>query len=215
MFSEMKALIEVLGEEGYAAVTAVLIAVLILCLLLLLYAITAYIFSSLGMYTIAKRRGILNPWLAWVPIGNIWILGSLSDQYQYVAKGKIRNRCTLLLVLNILYYILYFGMEVALKFAPYGNSETDVSVFIALLGLAGVALLILIPFAVVLSVFCYMAWYDLYRSCNPDRAVTYLVLSILLNVTMPFFVFSCRNQDLGMIPANQLPGDCAAQADVV
>ena len=215
MFSEMKALIEVLGEEGYAAMAAVLVAVLIICLLLLLYAITAYIFSSLGLYTIARRRGILNPWLAWVPIGNIWILGSLSDQYQHVAKGKIRNRCTLLLVLNILYYLLYIGMEIALKFAPYGSSETDMPVFIVLLGIGGIFLLILLPLAVVLSVFCYMAWYDLYHSCNPDRAVTYLVLSILLNVTMPFFVFSCRNQDLGMIPVNQLPGDCAEGPNVI
>lgn len=29
-----------------------------------------YIFESLGLYTIAKRRGIRHPWLSWVPLGN-------------------------------------------------------------------------------------------------------------------------------------------------
>ena len=40
-----------------------------------IYAIAAYIMGSLGHYTIAQRRGIKHPWLAWIPFGNLWILG--------------------------------------------------------------------------------------------------------------------------------------------
>ena len=31
----------------------------------------SYVLHSLGLYTIAKRRGIHNSWLAWLPFGNL------------------------------------------------------------------------------------------------------------------------------------------------
>src|SRR5699024_11895073 len=56
-----------------------------------------YIFQSCSLYSIAKRRGISNPGLAWVPVAFVWILGSVSDQYQYVVRGKVCNRRKILL----------------------------------------------------------------------------------------------------------------------
>ena len=50
-------------------------------------SIVFYIFSSIGLYTIAKRRGIPGAGWAWVPLGNLWILGSIADQYDLVAKN--------------------------------------------------------------------------------------------------------------------------------
>ena len=44
-----------------------------------LVALVLYIFQSVALYSMAKNRGIANPWLAWLPIGNHWIAGSLSD----------------------------------------------------------------------------------------------------------------------------------------
>ena len=55
---------------------------------------------------------------------------------------------------------------------------------------------------IVAAVFRYIALYDLYQSCEPGNAVLYLLFSILLNVTLPFFVFACRDSDEGM-PARQ------------
>ena len=36
--------------------------------------IAAYVLVSLALYTMAQRRGIANPWLAWVPIADLYIL---------------------------------------------------------------------------------------------------------------------------------------------
>lgn len=36
--------------------------------------LAAYVLFSLGLYTMAQRRGIANPWLAWVPIADLYIL---------------------------------------------------------------------------------------------------------------------------------------------
>ena len=52
--------------------------------------------------------------------------------------------------------------------------------------------------SVIAVVLQYMATYDVFISCDPNNAVLYLVLSIFVNVTMPFFIFACRNKDLGM-----------------
>ena len=49
----------------------------------------------------------------------------------------------------------------------------------------------------------FMALYDLYRSCDPENSVLFLVFSILFSVTMPFFIFACRKKDLGMPPRKQ------------
>ena len=57
-----------------------------------LFGIAAYILTALAIYRISCRRGLNNPWLAWIPVVNCWILGSISDQYRYVAKGETKNK---------------------------------------------------------------------------------------------------------------------------
>ena len=52
--------------------------------------------------------------------------------------------------------------------------------------------------SIALSVMIYIALYKVYKSCDPKHAVLFLVLSIIFNITLPFFVFACRNKDLGM-----------------
>lgn len=153
--------------------------------IVLLVAIAFYVLESLSVYTIAKRRGIKNPGLAWVPIANYWVLGCISDQYKYVAKGQIQNRRKVMLTLAITSAVLsiistsveYYvpGLAVVLSLANYGVS-------------------------IAAMVFWYMALYDLFNSCNPKNSVLFLVLSILLGVIRPFFLLACRNKDLGMPP---------------
>ena len=58
---------------------AVVAVLLIVLLLALAFSIVSYVLSAVGIYRIAKRRGIHHAWLAWVPVGNSWLLGSISD----------------------------------------------------------------------------------------------------------------------------------------
>ena len=57
---------------------------------LLFYAVS-YVLLSLGLSALAKRRCIDRPWLAWLPIGNLWILGCLADQYRKLVKQENAN----------------------------------------------------------------------------------------------------------------------------
>lgn len=36
-----------------------------------------YILVSIGLYNLARERGIENPWLAWIPFTNLYILGRI------------------------------------------------------------------------------------------------------------------------------------------
>lgn len=46
-------------------------------LITLILIITMYVLSSVGLYRLAINQKIDNPWIAWIPIANMYILGSL------------------------------------------------------------------------------------------------------------------------------------------
>ena len=46
----------------------------LLSFLMGLVGIAFYVIFSLGLYTMAVNRGIANPWLAWVPIADLYII---------------------------------------------------------------------------------------------------------------------------------------------
>lgn len=171
-----------------------------------LFGIAAYILTALAIYTISRRRGLSKPWLAWIPVINCWLLGSLSDQYQYVVKGENKSKRKWLLVLNLLIsalvLVLVVLMLVAGAAAFSGRHPTELIGL--LLGFLGLAL----PMAAAGIAYCvirYMALYDVYRSLDPGNAVLYLVLSILFSPTEPFFLFFNRDKDQGMPPRKQRP----------
>lgn len=59
-----------------------------------------YCFLAVGLMTMAKRRGIENAWLAWIPIANYYILGQLIGTIDFGDK-KIDNAPMVLLVGSI------------------------------------------------------------------------------------------------------------------
>ena len=173
-------------------------------LIALAAGIAMYVLQSVGMYTIAKRRGIHHPGLAWVPVANMWILGSISDQYRYVVKRKIRNRRKVLLGLLIATYVLllvFAGVMVASIVSGTFEVPGPTRFYVAF-GMGGGMLIYLAAWviSVIATVFMYLAYYDLFASCNPSNAVLFLVLGIFFNFLLPVFIFICRNKDEGMPP---------------
>ena len=182
-----------------------LVFVLLFYLIMIGFGVAAYVLNALGMYTTAKRRGIRNPWLSWIPVADVWILGSISDQYQYVAKGKVRNRRKVLLGLYIaLFVLLILILAASLIFAVSDLNGLDSDMlFGSALAVILLCYLAMLVVCVVVSVFAYIAYYDYFASCDPGSAVLYLVLGIFIPVTLPFFVFFNRKKDLGMPPRKQ------------
>ena len=183
---------------GGAAVGVATGILLIVWCLAMGFSIVMYVLNAVGLYRIAKRRGIHHAWLAWVPIGCNWLLGSISDHYQYVAKQKVTSKRKILLILSLCLIGCLFvlaGGVVAIVVAAGSSMNASIALGVVLLLIAYLGMMGL---AIAITVFCYIAYYDLFRSCKPGNAVLFLVLSILFNVTLAFFVFFSSKSDEGM-----------------
>ena len=183
---------------GGAAVGVATGILLIVWCLAMGFSIVMYVLNAVGLYRIAKRRGIHHAWLAWVPIGSNWLLGSISDHYQYVAKQKVTSKRKILLILSLCLIGCLFvlaGGVVAIVVAAGSSMNASIALGVVLLLIAYLGMMGL---AIAVTVFCYIAYYDLFRSCKPGNAVLFLVLSILFNVTLAFFVFFSSKSDEGM-----------------
>ena len=173
-----------------------------------LFSIATYILTSLALYAIASRRGLRKPWLAWIPVINCWLLGSISDQYQYVVKGENKSKRKWLLALSLLKAVLTLTVVILVAVVAtsaifrgpgFGMRQSITGPIMGILG-------VVMPLAaahVAYLVIRFMALYDVYRSLDPNNSVLYLVLSILFRVTEPFFLFFNREKDLGMPPRKQ------------
>ena len=85
-----------------------------------LVSIAMYVLTALGLYTMAKRRGINKAWLAWIPVVNCWLIGCISDQYRYVVKGQVKSKRRSLLILTIIQMILGIAVAVTAVVAGVG-----------------------------------------------------------------------------------------------
>lgn len=174
-----------------------------------LWGIGLYVLTAMGLYTIAKRRGINKAWLAWIPVVNCWLLGCISDQYRYVVKGEVKSKRKSLLILTIVQIVLWMAIVVTAVIAGIsliGSSVTGMGWMPVIQSLMAPGMVIgglCLPLAgvsIAKAIIYYMAMYDLYTSCAPENNGLFLVLSILFRVTEPFFIFFNRNNDKGMPP---------------
>ena len=178
------------------------------------FGIAVYVLTALAFYTVADRRGLKNPWLAWIPVANLWLLGSISDQYRYVVKGEFKSKRKILLGLGIASMVVgmvIFGLITSLAVAGISGAMGGISeeqMVSQLMGRAIGMVGLFVPMmgiAIAQMVIRYMALYDVYKSMDPSNCVMFLVLSILFNFTEPFFLFFNRNKDEGMPPRRQQP----------
>ena len=198
-----------MAGEGLSEVMGMLISTALSNFLSFGVAIFAYVFTAISLYCIAQRRGIKNPWMAWVPVLNCWILGSISDQYRYVVKHQVRNRRKILVALEVLKAV---GVTVALVMTvvvgvqmimniQHMEMMSEEQIVLAVLrkfipSLCALGLVMLVTLITV--VFTALSYYDLFASCEPENKVLYLVLGLLISITLPIFLFICRKKDLGM-----------------
>lgn len=184
-------------------------------------AIAAYILGSLGFYTIANRRGIQHAWLAWVPVANFWLIGCLSDQYQWERFHKRTYKRMILLVLGILQAVAIVALMVLAAvllvqmiaaaggfdsgFLDQPVDETQMGVEELTPEIMGSLIGILMSYVVLLLtslpllIIQYIALYHIFCSCDPSSSTLYLLLSIFLGISA-FLVFANRDKDYGMPP---------------
>lgn len=169
-------------------------------------AAVMYIMVSVGLYAMAQRRGLSKPWLAWLPVGNAWILGGLSDQYQYAVWKRPQNRRTVMLITSAVTVVAgLLTVDWMVKLIRWAIEEAqgnyvspDWVIRPSILGAA--ATVVAAIGGIILAVYTFLCLYNVYRSCTPQNATVFLVLSIFFPVTIPFFLCLNRRKDGGMRP---------------
>ena len=189
-----------------------------------LVGLAVYVMTSIALYSIARRRELNHPWMAWVPVLNLWLLGSVSDQYQYVTRHENKAKRKVLLVLSILSVVVFTGIcavavgmvktliPMAVEFTASFHVDEETLIravgtpVLAVMGLS----LPLMGLSIAKTVVRYMALYDVFASCEPRNKTLYLVLSVvgavfLSNLLEPIFLLVVKNKDEGMPPRRVNP----------
>ena len=172
---------------------------LVAYLFIILIGIASYIMNAVAFQRIASKRLIKNAWLAWIPIANSWIIGSIADEYD--EKNGIKRRWrAVLLVLSLIsrggIVAGYVGMVASgvMMSMQLDIMDTEFSNFIG--GFLG-AYVLLIVAAVVASAqnICNMiCLYKTFESTVPEKSVKYILLSLLVPLAKSICLLKCRNQ---------------------
>ncbi len=143
-----------------------------------------YVIQGIVFFTMARRRFLKGAWAAFLPVGNLWLLGSLADHYQYVVHGKIcRKRMLLPILAGALALLL-----VLQGYLPHGSfwyalvsTAADLLILVYILG---------------------KAWslYSIYESCDPGISVAYTMWSALVCFIAPVLLLTTFTKDYGMPP---------------
>ena len=171
-----------------------------LWLLALAVSVATYVLHSIGLYKIAERR-YDHSIFAWIPFARSWLLGRLADQYEEAAHNKKTRYGALLLGFSIaaaaVYLIIFVVMFAGIFITLLLDRGEDGLAW--MFGLVVVALVVYLLLTIAYMVFFYLALYRLYKSSDEQNAVTYIVLSIFVRITMPVFIFLCGKKDSPVI----------------
>ncbi len=153
--------------------------------------IVCYIFQSISLYRIAKRRGIPAPGLAWLPVVNIYLIGKIADRVRYRSGALISclRKWLLGLSIGVTVFLIIGCILLGLNYSANINPENMSIPFLGIL-----AYFIVILAAMAEMVLEYVALFHIFRSCS-NHFVALFVLSLIFPITIPFFLFGVRNQD--------------------
>ncbi len=187
-----------MGETVAIASIAIL---LIMYIILLIFLIATYVLQSLALHTLARRRGIASPWLAWLPFGNYWIIGSLARDYDKQNNIKRRWDKTML-ILSIVFFasyvVVYIGAIVCAIIAELNAGSAamiDEAAIALVLGMVfAFAFIPVIMVATALQIINYICFFKIFESTVPEKALKYFLLTLLVPLAQPICLFLCRNK---------------------
>ncbi|MDD2414976.1 MAG: hypothetical protein PHI94_07400 [Eubacteriaceae bacterium] len=148
----------------WASAATVLTPFMFFCIytLLILGCCALYILSSFGYYTMAQKRKIDYPWLCWIPLVRMYILGELISERIHFIKWTIPY--VQVLLPSFVACTLLFGWIPVL-----GGLVCCVTIFLYL-----------------------SAFYRLYQCYTSKHAVLFWILSVVIPVMFCIFPFILR-----------------------
>ena len=170
-------------------VEAMIAAMLVMLAVCGIFMLAYYILAAISYYNVAKIRKMENPWLAWIPVVNSFLVGKVADDINK-DYHKTTHRGVTLLVLNLisaLSTVIILAVTFPLVFdlidsaVYYGSSLPDQIVydFLGKLMMVFIVVLLLMVVGIWEMVLRYMSQYTVFKEYAPQSAGVYLAISLV------------------------------------
>ena len=191
-----------------------LIFYMLYSLFVMAYGAYAYIGMGLGGFRMARKIGMTNPWMFWIPMANAYAMGNLADQQASLCDGRSTTYRKKMLAWNIviicaaLFFVIAM-VPILVVATVHGTMDENGTVTIPeayMNDLVGpslfflFSLLVLLVLSVIYLVVYYKVLYRIFKLYAPDGAVGLLILSIFVNAAIPavFLILSGKEPALPM-----------------
>lgn len=177
--------------------------------------IAIYLLESISVYKMAKSAEIKNPWLAFVPVANDWVFGTLAEKYKKKNGTKSARFGIILPVLEGIVLIESIALTIftvisVKEITGYALDAVNTSAEMApeqFMSLIPVIILYFALIAVEISyaVVFFIALWRVYSSFDKSNATLYIVLSVIFTISVPIILFIIRNRKPEFDPHNNMP----------
>ena len=184
------------GYSGGSALAAFGILIALFYLLIIAYGVTNYVLQSLALYRMAKNRNLKYPGLAWVPVANSWIIGSVVDHHSRIGGIDRQWRKTLLTlsIISAAGVFLYFILAFAASFSMVFGATSAAGLIVIL-----VPVLIIYALSVTANSLCtIICTYKIFEELTPAKAVKYILLTILVPLGGPICMLIASKSMIGV-----------------
>lgn len=87
--------------------TIFFIIIAIIVIIVLIISIVLYVFTGLSLSELAKKNEVENAWLAWLPVGNMYLLGKIGFEIYAPVEKRNSNFTWVLLACSLASWVLY------------------------------------------------------------------------------------------------------------
>lgn len=177
--------------------------------------IAIYLLESISVYKMAKSAQIKNPWLAFIPVANDWVFGTLAEKYKKKNGTKSARFGIILPVLEGIVLIETIALTIFTvisikEITGYALDAVNTSAEMApeqFMSLIPVIILYfaLMAVAIAYAVVFFIALWRVYSSFDKSNATLYIVLSVIFTISVPIILFIIRNRKPEFDPHNNVP----------
>lgn len=177
--------------------------------------IAIYLLESISVYKMAKSAQIKNPWLAFIPVANDWVFGTLAEKFKKKNGTKSARFGIILPVLEGIVLIEAIALTIFTvisikEITGYALDAVNTSSEMAPEQFMSLIPVIILYFALMAVAFAYavvffIALWRVYSSFDKSNATLYIVLSVIFTISVPIILFIIRNRKPEFDPHNNVP----------
>lgn len=177
--------------------------------------IAIYLLESISVYKMAKSAEIKNPWLAFIPVANDWVFGTLAEKYKKKNGTKSARFGIILPVLEGIVLIETIALTIFTvisikEITGYALDAVNTSTEMVPEQFMSLIPVIILYFALMAVAFAYIivfyvALWRIYSSFDKPNATLYIVLSVVFTIPVPIILFIIRNRKPEFDPHNNVP----------